>query len=208
MKSRLKARLSFANVVAMLALFVALGGTGIAAGVVPAGSVGTPQLKANAVTSGKVKNGTLKAADFAKGQLKAGPRGVTGPAGATGATGAIGPAGVVDTSLFYSKLQADARYLRGPLISVVATSDPVAASSFGGGTATCPAGYAAIAGGVDPLNVLTMVMTSSEPLVNNTNVYSLANGQHGAPTAWRAFMRNNGVVSQDFKVMVLCAPFG
>ena len=52
-------RLSYANVVASLALFLALGGVGYAATQLPNNSVGTPQLKANAVTSGKVKNGTL-----------------------------------------------------------------------------------------------------------------------------------------------------
>ena len=60
--SRLKARPSFANVFPLLAMFVALGGSAYAAGVVPINSVGTPQLKGGSVTSGKVKDGTLKAA--------------------------------------------------------------------------------------------------------------------------------------------------
>ena len=40
--SRLRARLTFANVMSVAALFVALGGTGYAAIVLPANSVGTP----------------------------------------------------------------------------------------------------------------------------------------------------------------------
>jgi hypothetical protein len=207
-KSRLKARLSFANVVAMLALFVALGGTGIAAGVVPNGSIGTPQLKADAVTSGKVKNGTLKAADFAKGQLKPGPKGATGATGPAGPTGPIGPTGVVDTNLFYSKVQSDARFLQGALVTVIASSGSVAINSFGSATATCPAGYQVISGGLDPENVLTMVMTSFEPIVENANFFGLSDGQHGAPTAWRAWMRNNGGAPATFKVMAVCARIG
>jgi hypothetical protein len=50
----LRPRLSYANVVATLALFVALGGASYAAAVLPAGSVGTAQLKPGAVTPGKL----------------------------------------------------------------------------------------------------------------------------------------------------------
>jgi len=209
--SRVRQRLSFANVVALLALFVALGGTGYAAIVLPASSVGTVQLKPGAVTSGKVKDGTLKAADFAAGQLKAGPQGAPGAVGArgaTGAAGATGPAGVVDTSLFHTKLQSDARYLRGGLISVVATSASIVSGGFGSATATCPAGHQAVSGGVEPENVLTMVVTSSQPLVANTDLISLPDGLNGAPTAWRAWMRNDAITSKVFKVMVVCSPIG
>jgi hypothetical protein len=50
--------------VALLGLFVALGGTTWAAVSLPAYSVGTQQLKANAVTGGKVKNHSLTGADI------------------------------------------------------------------------------------------------------------------------------------------------
>jgi hypothetical protein len=81
-------RPSPAMVIASLALLVALGGTGYAAIVLPANSVGTPQLKRNAVTSLKVKNGSLLKADFKAGQIPAGP---AGPAGAAGPAGPAGP---------------------------------------------------------------------------------------------------------------------
>ena len=113
MISRLKAQMSFANVVPVLALFVALGGSAYAAGALPVNSVGTPQLKAGSVTSGKVKDRTLKAADFARNQLKEGPKGATGPAGPAGAVG------VLDPSQFSTKALSDARYLRGGLVTVV-----------------------------------------------------------------------------------------
>jgi hypothetical protein len=80
-------------VVGLIALFVALGGTGYAAVVLPAHSVGTKQLKRNAVTSSKVKNFSLLRRDFKRGQLPRGPQGPAGPRGATGPQGATGPAG-------------------------------------------------------------------------------------------------------------------
>jgi hypothetical protein len=89
-------RLSYANVVASLALFLTLGGVGYAATQLPNNSVGTPQLKANAVTSGKVKNGTLRKADFKSGQLPKGAKGDQGAQGAKGDQGIQGPIGPSD----------------------------------------------------------------------------------------------------------------
>jgi hypothetical protein len=99
-------RPSPALAVACIALAVALGGTSYAAVVLPAGSVGTKQLRDNAVVGGKVKDGTLRARDFRAGELSAGapgPAGLAGPAGpagAPGAAGAQGPKGDGATKLF------------------------------------------------------------------------------------------------------------
>jgi hypothetical protein len=93
MKGLWRHRPSPALVLACLALAVALGGTGYAAIVLPANSVGTKQLKNNAVNSIKVANGSLLKADFKAGQIPAGPEGPAGPAGPAGAAGAAGPAG-------------------------------------------------------------------------------------------------------------------
>lgn len=82
-----------ATCISLVALFVALGGTGYAITQIDANSVGTRQLKNNAVTSPKVKNGSLQAKDFAAGQLPAGAAGPQGPKGDTGATGPAGPKG-------------------------------------------------------------------------------------------------------------------
>lgn len=86
-------RPSPALVIACIALFVALAGTGVAAVevLVPKDSVGTAQIRNSAVISSKVKDHSLSANDFAKGQIPAGPTGATGPAGAVGPAGPIGP---------------------------------------------------------------------------------------------------------------------
>lgn len=90
-------RLSYANVVATLALFLALaGGTAFAAVQLSKESVGTKHLKKNSVTSGKVRDGSLRAVDFKAGQLPAGATGGEGPQGLQGEAGPMaGPAGGV-----------------------------------------------------------------------------------------------------------------
>jgi hypothetical protein len=70
--------------IALLALFVAMGGTSYAAFKLPSNSVGSKQIKANAVNASKVKNGSLLAGDFKAGQLPAGAQGVQGLKGDKG----------------------------------------------------------------------------------------------------------------------------
>jgi hypothetical protein len=86
-------RPSPAMTIALVALFVALGGTSFAAVrlSIPANSVGTPQLRTgavtnqklarNAVTSSKVANHSITAVDIAPGALPVGPTGPPGPTG-------------------------------------------------------------------------------------------------------------------------------
>jgi hypothetical protein len=88
--SRARRLLTFSNVVACLALFIALGGASYAAFKLPKNSVGTKQLKRGAVSAAKVKPGSLLAKDFKAGQL---PGGAIGPQGAVGPQGAAGTSG-------------------------------------------------------------------------------------------------------------------
>jgi hypothetical protein len=87
---RIRRRPSPALVISCLALAVALGGTGYAASVLPANSVGTKQLMNGAVVAAKVKPHSLVAANFKNGQVPPGP---PGEKGADGLPGAAGPAG-------------------------------------------------------------------------------------------------------------------
>jgi hypothetical protein len=61
--SGLRPHLSYANVVASIALFVALGGGAYATITLPKNSVGPKQIKRNAVSGKKVKNRSLSRAD-------------------------------------------------------------------------------------------------------------------------------------------------
>jgi hypothetical protein len=96
-------RLTFANVVACIALFVALGGVGYAATQLPKNSVGTRQLKNGAVTAAKIDAATRKALGASTGPGSgavgpAGPKGDTGAAGQTGPQGAPGEPGTPGAS--------------------------------------------------------------------------------------------------------------
>jgi hypothetical protein len=87
--------------VALAALFVALGGSSYAALELPRNSVGTEQLRDNAVTSPKVRPGSLTLRDFDasdRSKLRGprgrrGPRGDRGPQGDRGQMGDRGPMG-------------------------------------------------------------------------------------------------------------------
>jgi hypothetical protein len=90
---RLRGRLSYANVTASLALFIALGGTGYAAVTLPRNSVGSAQLRSNsvgakeirrgAVRSAEIRNRSIRLTDLATNTRKA-LRGTPGPAGPAG----------------------------------------------------------------------------------------------------------------------------
>jgi len=81
----LSRHLSYANVMATIAVFVALGGASYAAIKLPANSVGTRQLRSGAVTLKKINRST-------RASLR-GARGAVGPKGAPGAQGPKGDAG-------------------------------------------------------------------------------------------------------------------
>ena len=71
MTARILSKLTYSNVIASLALFVALGGAAVAAGLAK-NSVGTKQLKKNAVTAVKIKKGSVNSAKIAHGAVVAG----------------------------------------------------------------------------------------------------------------------------------------
>jgi hypothetical protein len=64
MVSRILARLSYANVVATVALFVALGGTSYAAA-----TIGSGDIKNNSIRSKDIRNGTILRKDITQGLL-------------------------------------------------------------------------------------------------------------------------------------------
>jgi hypothetical protein len=99
---RLSPHLSYANVMATIAVFIALGGSAVAAATITGrdiqdGTVSGRDIKKNTLQSSNIKDGTLRKQDFFPGVLSSATGGLTTPLGqsegATGATGATGPQG-------------------------------------------------------------------------------------------------------------------
>lgn len=107
--------LSYANVVATVALFAALGGSSYAAIRVTGrdvqdGSLTGADVRNSSLTGADVRNGSLGKRDFKAGQLPQGDVGPQGPPGAPGLTGKQGPpgpAGLAGTARAYGLIKAD-----------------------------------------------------------------------------------------------------
>jgi hypothetical protein len=133
--NRLCSKFTYANVVATLALFVALaGGTAFAATQLPKNSVGSKQIKKAAVTPAKLSKA-------AKSTLK-GPTGAAGPQGPKGDRGEPGPTTATDAASL-GGIPASGYQQRvggtcgsGQAINSIAAAGTVTCQSTGAGTIT------------------------------------------------------------------------
>ena len=109
----LRERLTYANVMATVAVFLALGGVSYAAVSLPRGSVGREQLRKDSVTKSRIARKSvgrseLRRRGVTKGSLSSWirrqlrRRAKTGATGPRGATGARGPAGAAARRVRYS----------------------------------------------------------------------------------------------------------
>lgn len=172
MKS-LMSRLTYANVISTLALFLVLGGGAYAATKLPANSVGTQQLHDNAVNSRKVLDGSLLAGDFKRGQLPAGATGPQGPAGRQGPAGPAGPQGPAGTS-GVSGLE---------VVYLASGSGPGATKEA---EAQCPAGKKVTGGGAIVTGGSKATVTASAPgaVPNPTSWYVEARQYEPSDVSW------------------------
>jgi hypothetical protein len=102
MRARLKTHVSYANVMATIAVFIALGGTSYAATKLARNSVGSTQIRSKSVGSSELKNRAVTSSKIRSRSITASKlsssarttlRGATGPAGPQGAAGPAGPSG-------------------------------------------------------------------------------------------------------------------
>jgi hypothetical protein len=177
-----------ALVVASLALFAALAGSGIATiAALPEGSVDTDQLQDDAVTSRKVRDGSvtsldlanstirgidvrdrsLTKADFVPGSLPPGPPGPLGPQGPAGPKGSPGTSG----------------YQQVPEETALTSVSPK------GTTATCPPGKKAIGGGASLSG-------------DGRDAVSITDSAPAGETSWRARAVERGATSQTWRLRV------
>src|SRR4051812_1105081 len=92
MRRWLTERLSYANVTATLALFLALGGTSYAL-TLPRNSVGSKQIRSNAVGTSELHTGAVRSGDVRNRSLQLLDLSLAARTSLRGATGAQGPAG-------------------------------------------------------------------------------------------------------------------
>jgi hypothetical protein len=179
---------SFANAISLIALFVALGGTSLAAVSLTKNSVGAKQIKKNAVRASEIKsravgtsevrNASLLAEDFGPGQLPAGAKGDKGDTGSFG-------------SISVQFQQAAADLANGAEISI---------------DVHCLPGQTAIGGGTrgDLTNSELTKVTASRPIIATDN--SGAPADNGTFTGWRGtFVNENNGTGIRPEVWVICA---
>jgi hypothetical protein len=119
-------RLTYANVVASVALAASLGGTSYAAVTLGRNAVRTRNIADGAVTSAKVRDHTLRAQDLAPGVLSGGAGG-QGPVGSRGPQGPAGPAGPAGSARAYAVVTAAGAIVAARSRGVVAVQKPAAA---------------------------------------------------------------------------------
>lgn len=214
---QIRKRLTYANVMSTIAVFLVLGGaTALAAGQLGKNTVGTKQLKQNAVTAAKVKKEAITGAKIANGavtatKLAAGAVGTAqlGKAAVTGeklAANAVGPTNIADNAVTTTKLAAGSVTASklGP-ITVETEVVPVPKNSSGSANVDCPPGQRAISGGGNwSAFIKGLSFLSSRPIRSSADNDVMADGQVAG--GWRSSGSNESATeATSIQVYVLCA---
>jgi hypothetical protein len=198
----IRSHLSFANSISLIALFVALGGTSLAAVTLTKNSVGAKQIKKNAVRaseinknavraseikasavrSSEVKDGSLLLADFGAGQI---------PQGAKGDTGSFDPATTVITVQ-----RTDIALPAGP----DATTPGTITSAF----ANCLSTQKMIGGSVNVGDAANAEVLISRPSRTNTGSGTVPNDAEDF-SFWKGTGRARKNTPETMRVFAICA---
>jgi hypothetical protein len=173
-------RLTYANVTATLALFVALGGGAYAAATLPRNSVGTRQLKRGAVTTAKLHKRAVTNSKLRKNAVtssKVRNNSLTGSDINESTLGAV-PSAAIATGLAH--------------VTYKAVSGVAPAGDVGTATATCDAGQHALGGGAKVDDVINSFILDDFPTAGGTG--------------WTTRVGNGSTGNTAFTAYAVCAP--
>jgi hypothetical protein len=162
MTHRIRKVLSFSNVIACLALFIALGGS-----VYAAGKISGTQIKANSIPGNRVKAKTLTGKQIKPGsltgtQIKAGS--LTGAQIQAGSlTGAQIQAGSLTGTQINASTLSGVTASKLSSIQYAVSSVPLGSGSGDSATATCPAGTNIVGGGATVSSDILAIVNDSGP---------------------------------------------
>jgi hypothetical protein len=134
MSRRIKERLSYGNVVATLAVFVALGGTSYAL-TLPRNSVGAAQLRTNSVGSGEIRRHAVKSSDLNDRTIRLRDISLTARHALQGQTGPVGPPGPT----FFATVDSAGGQVRGNATSFTPAGFAATLIGFSRSVANCVA---------------------------------------------------------------------
>ena len=187
MKGKRRVRLTYANVVASIALFAALGGSSYAAlsvtgAQVRDGSLTGRDVRSASLTGRDVRDQSLLARDFKTGQLPAGPKGDPGPQGPKGDPGLPGPQGVIGEPGVTN-------------VRIVTTQATVAPGQSAFPKADCDAGEKLTGGGVNT--------SGDEVHIRDSAPHTI--GLDPTPVGWGGGFVNHSAQTQPVSVRAICA---
>jgi hypothetical protein len=220
MLTKLTSRLTYSNLMASVAVFIALGGGAYALSV-PAHSIGAKQLKRNAATAAKIKNGavasakvrddSLTGADILESSVGQVPSAAKADSATsadsaksadlaqTAASATMADAAVsADTAKSVADSSVGAAALK-TTFTVDTPSVNVPAGASNGASAFCPAGSQVIGGGL-VWEVSPGVLTTDGDLLHLTNSFK------GVANSWVVVGGNATGTARTFHAQAYCLP--
>jgi hypothetical protein len=132
---QIRKRLTYANVMSSLAVFLVLGGAAVAASQLPKNSVGAKQLKKNGVTAAKIKKNAVTSAKIKNGAVTSGKLGAAAVTNSNLADGAVTSGKLGDGAVTTGKL-ADGAVSTGKLANGSVSTGKLADGSVSTGKLT------------------------------------------------------------------------
>ena len=199
----IRTHLSSAHVIAMIALFVALGSTSVAAVTLAKNSVGAKQIKKDAVRASEVKRNAVGASEIRSNAVASGDIAENGVGGADLSDNSVGSAEVANGSIAEADLVAGllAKSLE---VTVQRTDVALADNTTQAVEVACPAGTVGVGGGS------SVDQTGSDDIkqmVSRPGNGAVIPNDGDTSNEWRAVYRNpaGGTGAAEIRAFILCA---